>query len=145
MAFDVGSVRIGVARSDASGMLAVPLPAVAAGAADAVTAVLEEWAPIEVYVGLPRLLSGAEGSSAEVAREWAVDLAERTTVPVRLTDERLTTVQAQRGLREAGRTARQSRDVIDSASAVVFLQDALDFEARTGRPAGEPVTGGDRA
>lgn len=145
MAFDVGSVRIGVARSDASGMLAVPLPAVAAGAREAVDDVLEEWTPVEVYVGLPRLLSGAEGASAQTAREWAVDLAERTAVPVRLTDERLTTVQAQRGLHEAGRTTKQSRDLIDSASAVVFLQDALDFEARTGEPAGEPVTGGDRA
>lgn len=145
MAFDVGSVRIGVARSDPGGILAVPLAAIPAGSIGGVDQVLDEWQPIEVYVGLPRLLSGSEGASAGMARQWAAVLAERTTIPIRLTDERLTTVQAQRGLHEAGRSTKQSREHVDSASAVVFLQDALDFEARTGQSAGELVTGGDGA
>jgi putative Holliday junction resolvase len=143
VACDVGSVRIGVARSDASGTLAVPLDAVAA-AGDSVAAVLElmlEWEAIEAYVGLPLHLSGQEGASATAAREWAVRLAERTGAPVRLIDERLSTVQAQRGLHASGRSTRQSRSRIDSASAVIVLQAALDTEQRTGEPAGETVDG----
>ena len=99
-------------------------------------AVLDEWEAIEVYVGLPLHLSGPEGAASASARAWAGVLAERTGVPVRLIDERLSTVQAQRGLHASGRSTRQSRSVIDSASAVIVLQSALDQEQRTGpRPA----------
>jgi putative Holliday junction resolvase len=141
VACDVGSVRVGLARSDASGVLAVPLPAVPAGdgAIDAVAAVLHEWEATAVYVGLPLRLAGDEGPAAVAARTWATRLAERAAVPVRLIDERLSTVQAQRGLHAAGRSTRTSRDVIDSASAVTVLQSVLDREQRTGEPAGELV------
>jgi putative Holliday junction resolvase len=147
LALDVGTVRIGVARSDASGVLAVPLDAVPAGdhAIDAVLAVLTEWEAIEVYVGLPLHMSGDEGASALMARDWARTLAERVAVPVRLIDERLSTVQAQRALQAGGRSTRQSRSVIDSASAVMVLQSVLDTEDRTGTVPGETVeTGEDR-
>lgn len=142
LAVDVGSVRIGLARSDASGLLAVPLEAVRAGdtSVEAVAAVVTEWEALEVYVGLPRHMDGREGDAAAKARAWAVQLSERVAVPVRLLDERLSTVQAQRALREAGRTTRQSRSVIDSASAVMVLQSALDAEAATGREPGDPIT-----
>ena len=145
LACDVGSVRIGVARSDASGMLAVPLEAVPAGdgAATAVGDLVTEWEAIEVFVGLPLHLSGVEGGSAEHARDWARNLAERIAVPVRLIDERLSTVQAQRALRAGGRSTRQSRSLIDSASAVMVLQSALDAETGTGAPPGEVVKGGE--
>jgi len=141
VACDVGTVRIGVARSDAQGMLAVPLDAIPAGdaALEAVHAVLQEWEAVEVYVGLPLHLSGQEGQSADMARRWAAALAERTDVPVRLIDERLSTVQAQRALRASGRSTRQSRSLIDSASAVMVLQAALDQEQGSGALAGEPV------
>ncbi len=141
VACDVGSVRIGVARSDATGTLAVPLDAVPASG-DSVAAVLDvmqEWEAIEAYVGLPLHLSGNEGPAASGARDWAARLAERTDVPVRLMDERLSTVQAQRGLHASGRSTRQSRSRIDSASAVIVLQAALDKEQGTGEPAGEAV------
>ena len=123
------------------GMLAVPLDAVRAGAGDidAICAVIEEWAAVDVYVGLPLHLSGTEGQAAAVARAWALALAERTEVPVRLIDERLSTVQAQRGLHASGRSTRQSRSVIDSASAVIVLQSVLDQEQRTEMPPGEVV------
>lgn len=141
LAIDVGSVRIGLARSDASGLLAVPMDAVRAGdtAIEEVAAAVAEWDALEVFVGLPRHLDGREGDAAAKARVWAAGLAERVAAPVRLLDERLSTVQAQRALREAGRTTRQSRSVIDSASAVMVLQSALDAEAATGRPPGEPI------
>lgn len=141
IAVDVGTARIGVARSDATGLLAVPLEAVAAGEASvsSVLEVVREWDAIEVIVGLPLHLSGREGSATQMARDWALVLAQRTDVPVRLLDERLSTVQAQRALRTSGRSTRQSRSLIDSASAVMVLQAALDHEASTDRPAGEPV------
>lgn len=134
LACDVGSVRIGLARSDPQGLLAVPLPAARADDPDGVLAVIAELEPIEVIVGLPISLDGSEGPAAERARAWAGALQARTEVPVRLSDERLTTVEAQRGLHAAGRTTRTSRSVIDSASAVILLQADLDAErAREGR------------
>jgi putative holliday junction resolvase len=144
VALDVGSVRIGVARSDATGTLAVPLDAVPAGdaAVGTVCDVLAEWEAIEVIVGLPLQLNGAEGPAAATARRWAEALAERSPVPVRLIDERLSTVQAQRGLHASGRSTRQSRSVIDSASAVIVLQSALEQEQGSGRPAGQRVEPG---
>jgi putative holliday junction resolvase len=147
IACDVGSVRIGVARSDALGMLAVPLDAVPAGpdALVAVCAVVDEWEATEIYVGLPLHMNGQEGAASASAREWALALAERTAVPVRLIDERLSTVQAQRALHAGGRSTRQSRSVIDSASAVMVLQSVLDAEQRSGSAPGElvPVAAGE--
>lgn len=141
LACDVGSVRIGLARSDATGIMAVPLDAVPAGAEaiSAVVGTIEEWEAVDVYVGLPLHLSGEEGSAAGLAREWAGALAERTAVPVRLIDERLSTVQAQKALQAGGRSTRQSRSVIDSASAVIVLQSVLDQEQRSGLVPGELV------
>ena len=134
LACDVGSVRIGLARSDPQGLLAVPLPAARADDPDGVLAVIAEFEPIEVIVGLPISLDGSEGPAAERARAWAGALQARTEVPVRLCDERLTTIEALRGLHAAGRTTRTSRSVIDSASAVILLQADLDAErAREGR------------
>lgn len=119
----------------------MPLDAVPAGdgAIEAVRATIGEYNAIEVVVGLPLHLSGHEGPSAELARQWAGGLATVVSVPVRLVDERLSTVEAQRGLRAGGRSSRESRALIDSASAVIVLQAALESEARSGMPAGEPV------
>lgn len=145
LALDIGTVRIGVARSDALGMLAVPLDAIPAGDGSwvAVSDLVEEWQAVAVFVGLPLHLSGAEGASSTMAREWAAGLAERIDVPVRLIDERLSTVQAQRALQAGGRSTRQSKSLIDSASAVMVLQSVLEAEARSGEAPGEPVEGGD--
>ena len=130
MACDVGSVRIGIARSDPHGLLAVPLDAVKAGdiAMKDVALLVAEYEAIEIIVGLPLSMDGTEGKAAGLARTWASDLASTVTIPIRLVDERLTTVQAQRGLHAAGRTIRSSRAVIDSASAVVLLQSDLDAQ-----------------
>ncbi len=130
MACDVGSVRIGIARSDPHGLLAVPLDAVKAGdiAMKDVALLAAEYEAIEIIVGLPLSMDGTEGKAAGLARSWASDLARQINIPIRLVDERLTTVQAQRGLHAAGRTVRNSRAVIDSASAVVLLQSDLDAQ-----------------
>lgn len=137
VSFDPGSVRIGVAVSDIDGILASPRSALAVGDLAAVTAVVEEVEPVEIIVGLPIGLDGREGAAAQRARGFASDVARATSRPVRLVDERLSTVQAQRGLHDQGRSVRQSRDMIDSASAAVVLQHALDAERATGEPPGE--------
>lgn len=139
---DLGSVRIGVAASDPSGFLATPVETVQRGKGDLerISAIVAETEAVAVLVGLPRSLSGGEGPAAALAREWAVGLAERLApVPVRLVDERLSTVSAARDLRASGVSAKKGRSVVDQAAAVVFLQVALDTERATGTPPGEPV------
>jgi putative Holliday junction resolvase len=139
---DVGSVRIGVAVSDPDGLLATPVETVAAGQGDlARLAVLAaEYRIVEAVVGLPRSLSGAEGAAAAKARAFAERLVGKIQpIPVRLVDERLTTVTATRGLRESGVRGRKSRAVVDQAAAVVILQNALDSERGSGRLPGTLV------
>ena len=95
---------------------------------------------VEIVVGLPRLLSGAEGEAARLARAYALDLAAAVApVPVRLVDERLTTVDAHRRLRESGVAGRSQRDVVDQTAAVLILQSALDGERASGRAPGSRV------
>jgi len=146
---DVGTVRVGLALSDPSGLLATPLETVSrrGGVPGSdlarIAQVVTESDVFEVIVGLPRSLSGDEGASARAARAYAVAIARRVApVPVRLVDERLSTVSAQQHLREAGVKGRRHRPVVDQAAAVVILQAALDTERASGRPPGSPVEPG---
>ncbi|WP_324652105.1 Holliday junction resolvase RuvX [Georgenia sp. H159] len=140
---DVGAVRVGVARSDLDGLLATPVETVSGDRPVQLRRILEivrELEPVGVVVGLPRQLSGAEGQAAATAREYAQVLArECVPVPVRLVDERLTTVSAHQALHRSGRPGRRHRSVVDQVAAVMILQAALDQERRTGQPAGELV------
>ena len=140
---DVGSVRVGVAASDTTGLLATPVTVLRRDARggrdlDDLVAIVAAREAIEVVVGLPMHLRGNEGPAAAAARSYADTLATRVSpVPVRLVDERLSTVEAARNLRASGRDARASRGVVDAAAAAVLLQSALDSERNTGKPAGE--------
>jgi putative Holliday junction resolvase len=141
---DVGDVRIGVASSDPGGLIATPVETVPRGRGDLarLRALAAELGATEAVVGLPRSLSGGEGPAAAKARAFAVALAAALAgdgVAVRLCDERLSTVSAEAVLREQGRKGRRRRAVVDQAAAVVILQNALDTERGTGRPAGELV------
>jgi putative pre-16S rRNA nuclease len=132
---DVGSVRIGVARTDPSALLAFPVETVARGDGDLarIAELVAEHGAIEVVVGLPLSMSGKPGAAADIARQFAVELSPVVApVPVRLVDERLSTVSATRDLRAAGRTSRTSRAVVDQAAAVVIVQYAVDSERATG-------------
>lgn len=135
---DVGRARVGVARSDPDGMLAVPVETVARRGAsvERVVAIAAEYEAIEILVGLPVSLSGGETASTADAREFAQGLAEASDLPVRLVDERLSTVTAHDALRQSGRSQRNSRNIVDQIAAVVLLQQALDVERRSGYPAG---------
>jgi putative Holliday junction resolvase len=139
---DVGDARIGVARCDPSGLIATPVETVRRGDGDLLRlrALVEEVAAVEVVVGLPRSLSGGEGPAAAKVREFAGALAGSIApVPVRLFDERLTTVTAESVLRERGKKGQKRRAVVDQAAAVVILQTALDTERSTSRAPGEVV------
>ena len=140
LALDWGKARIGVAASDPEGILAHPVETVPAGpgALARIAALVAEYVPIEVVLGLPRNLAGAEGPAAIAVREVAAELAAGLgDVPIRLVDERLTTVTAARRLSSAGRRARRQRQVIDQAAAVALLEQSLQHERTTGRPPGE--------
>ena len=142
LGIDPGDARIGVARSDPSGFLATPVETVRRGKGDLarIAAILAEEEAVEVVVGLPRSLSGREGPAAAKVRQFAVALARRVApVPVRLIDERMTTVSAEAMLRDRGRKGGARRAVVDQAAAVLILQQALDTERATGSAPGEIV------
>jgi putative Holliday junction resolvase len=144
---DVGDVRIGVARSDPSGLIATPVETVRRGPGDLarLRALVEEESAVEVVVGLPRSLSGGEGPAAVKVRAFAAEVAAMVApVPVRLCDERLSTVSAEATLRERGKKGSKRRAVVDQAAAVVILQNALETERRTGSAPGELVDPGPR-
>jgi putative Holliday junction resolvase len=129
---DVGTVRVGVARSDPGGTLATPVatlrrdPAGDADLAQLAGLVLEHGV-VGVVVGLPVTLAGREGASAAMARDYAQRLSGMIDpVPVELVDERLTTVTAERRLAQRGVRARARRAVVDQAAAVEILQHWLD-------------------
>jgi len=142
LAVDVGSVRLGVAHCDRDARLASPLRMVPRGHGDvaAIAALAEADEAIEVVVGLPVGLSGTEGRAAGDARTFAAALARQVApLPVRLVDERFTTVLAHNALRQAGADSRRRRPKVDSAAAALLLQGALDAERATGSPPGELV------
>jgi len=142
---DVGSVRIGVARSDPDGVLASPLQTVRRGTGDLaeLARIAADSDAVEVVVGLAVGLRGSEGTAARDGRAFASALAQRLApVPVRLVDERFTTVVAHAALRQGGLDSRARRTSVDKAAAAVVLQGALDSERATGQPAGQLVDAG---
>jgi putative holliday junction resolvase len=138
---DVGTVRIGVARSDPDGILATPVATVARAAStepdqlpsdmSEISGIVKELEAVEVIVGIPVSLSGSEQRAAALTREYAERLATvLEPVPVRFADERMSTVVATRRLRERGVRGRRQRAVVDQAAAVEILQSWLDTQRR---------------
>lgn len=141
LGIDVGRARVGVARSDPDGMLAVPVETVPRDERSLarIAELAAEYEPLEIVVGLPVNMQGADTPSTVDAREFAAALQARSGVPVRLVDERLSTVSAHAALRSSGRSQKNSRSIVDQVAAVVLLQQAIDTEKSTGNPAGAPV------
>ncbi|PXY19214.1 Holliday junction resolvase RuvX [Prauserella muralis] len=144
LAVDVGSVRVGVALSDPAPLLASPLVTLSRDAEgdsdlDDLARLVTENEVVEVIVGLPRTLADRHGRAAAIAVEYADRLAARLDpVPVRLADERLTTVSASRMLSQRGVKGRKQRAVVDQAAAVEILQGWLDARgAAIARGAGQ--------
>jgi putative Holliday junction resolvase len=133
IAFDHGDVRIGVAVSDPDSILSSPLTTLKAtdkNLSSQISQIITEIEPVIIYVGRPALLSGSDGSATDKALEFAALLATITQVPVEMIDERMSTISAARNLREAGRSAKESKDAIDMAAAVAILEFAIDIEKR---------------
>jgi putative Holliday junction resolvase len=148
---DVGTVRVGLAACDPDGILATPVRTLQRDSrrnsdiAVLVRTVLDRGA-VEVIVGLPRTLQGKERASAEMARNYAELLVQAlgrmgVDVPVRLVDERLSTVSAHSALHAAGVGSREHRKIIDQVAAAGILQHALDMERSLGTPVGNLVPG----
>jgi len=143
---DVGSVRVGVALSDPAPVLASPLVTLARDAetdndVEQLAGLVREHEVVEVIVGLPRTLADRHGAAAEAAVDYAGRLAQRIgDVPVRLADERLSTVSASRMLSQRGVKGRKQRAVVDQVAAVEILQAWLDarmsYRARSSNHAG---------
>ncbi len=152
LGIDVGTVRIGVASSDRAAVLATPVETVTRETGfkdrdkadiDRLLTLIEEYEAVEVVVGLPRDLKGHGSRSVKHAKEIAFRLRRRLSaagrdVPVRMADERLTTVAATAALRASGVSEKAGRQIIDQAAAVEILQSWLDARsASLNRQAGQ--------
>jgi putative Holliday junction resolvase len=141
LGIDVGTVRVGVARSDASGLLATPVGTLdRESALSQIVQLASEYGAIEVAVGLPLALSGRTTASTEDAHSFAAELAQALAVPVRLVDERLSTVTASSLMRQGGKSSKKQRRSIDQAAAVIILQHLLDAERSQGSAPGTVIT-----
>ncbi len=146
---DVGTVRVGVAVCDRDGILATPLRTLERNAKKntdvrILAALAAELGVVEIFVGLPRTMKGEEHASARMASDYAKLLAGKlgesgSEVPVRLVDERLSTVTAHRNLHEAGMSSRNHRKVVDQVAAAGILQHAIDMQKARGTEVGSRV------
>ncbi len=138
LAIDYGAVRIGIALSDPTGTLAKPLPFLTAKGdaklAKEVAALATKEGVVRILIGLPRHMNGELGEAAEKVKAFAAVLGQATTIPLKLVDERLSTIQASRQLHDSGKNTRKQRERIDSEAAAVFLQSYLDSEGTSTLP-----------
>ena len=133
IAFDYGSVRIGVAICDPDGILATPLPYLSTTHPkldEEIAALLLEYQPISIFIGYPRHLSGESGASVALVEEFKAKISLITKVPLIYIDERLSTVSAAKLIKESGKNIKESRELIDSMSAVAILEQGLRSEQR---------------
>ena len=146
LGIDHGEARIGLALSDELGMLAHPLETIVAGEGEnpetRIAEIARERHIETIVLGLPLRLDGTEGAAVEKVKAFAERLRSRIDprIAIELVDERLSTVEAERALRDAGKDPRRSRKVIDQAAACIILQDYLDQQRGDGNPV-EPDSG----
>ena len=141
LAVDVGKVRVGLAISDFHGILASPLQNIARQVEDTETirliqAAIADEEILEIYVGLPVSMSGGSTASTDDAVSIANALAATVSIPVRMIDERLTTVSASAALRSSGKNSKDGRKLIDQIAATMILEQALSIEKNTDRVPG---------
>ncbi|CAB4678189.1 MAG: Holliday junction resolvase RuvX [Actinobacteria bacterium] len=137
IAFDFGDVRIGVAITDSSGILASPLDFIANSAEKLrsnLVDLYQEYDPIYTAIGFPLHLSGSESAKSASVTQFALLISEITPNPIYLIDERMTTVSASRTLREAGLNSKSAKGEIDSMAASAILDSALNQERAQGAP-----------
>ena len=137
LAFDFGERRIGVAVGDAAVGIAHPLTTIDAADRrrrfDAIAALIAEWRPTQLVVGLPAHLDGAEHELSRLARKFAAQISGRFALPVQLVDERLTSAIAEASLAAASVAPRKRKARIDQIAAQEILQDSFDTAKRAAR------------
>jgi putative Holliday junction resolvase len=134
LGIDHGTKRVGLALSDETGTIAQPLQFLPAEPAaklfDGLKAIVAERNVEQIVVGIPRNMNGTYGPSAEKAREFVAALKQVLTVPIHTWDERLTTVQANRFLIDAGMRREKRKERVDQTAAAILLQSYLDHANR---------------
>jgi len=130
LALDIGEKRCGVAVSDATGKIAFPLCTLGTSEvlenSSAFQRILEDYEPSVLVCGLPLSLSGTENQQAGIIREKAERIAQQTKLPIEFVDERLSSGNARRILRESGYDARSMKGKVDQIAASLILQTYLD-------------------
>lgn len=130
MALDIGQVRCGIAISDPQERIASPLCVLPTNEVKANAAsfrrLCQDWEPELIVSGLPLSLSGQEGLQAQACKEVALQVGKNLKVPVEFSDERLSSSEAKRVLREEGLSEKQMRGKVDMIAASLFLQSWLD-------------------
>lgn len=144
LAVDVGTVRIGIAVCDfdciiASGLTTLTREQDLNKTVTSLIEIMSEIDPLEIYIGLPASLSGRFTESTKDSIAFAKLLASETEIPVRLIDERLTSVSANSQLRASGRNAKNSRHVVDQVAATIILEQALAIERSSGKLPGMSI------
>ena len=140
---DYGAARIGVSYSDANKIIAMPLMTITCEARSELTVakvvrLLTEHSDAnkydieEIVIGLPLMMSGKYGLQADEVKHFVQLLKTLVNIPVTLWDERLTTVQAERSMREGGMSRKRRSKVIDKVAAVIILQNYLDHKKISG-------------
>ena len=142
LAVDFGSARIGVAVSSIDGIICSPLDTVPNNdsAIARLSEVIQDQEPVAIYVGLPLNLQGEHTQSTENAIAFAKEIAERTDIPVRLVDERMSTRAAQSQMYASGKSSKSSRSLIDAAAATLILESAIAQERSSGGLVGRSVS-----
>ena len=133
IAFDYGDVRIGVAVCDPDGLVATPLEVISSKDPSLIANIrvlIEEYEPVKLYVGRPKMLSGTDSTAVDKANAFAEKLTNHFDIEITMIDERLSTVSAARSLREAGVDAKSAKSKIDSVAAVAILEQGLAIDKR---------------
>jgi putative holliday junction resolvase len=131
IAFDYGDARIGVAASDADSILVSPLTTLSTSSKTIfkeISMIFQDVDPVEIYVGKPTNLNGVDSIATSKAIDFVEELEKITQIPIKLIDERMSTVSASKSLRQAGIDAKSSKSIIDMAAAVAILEFAISIE-----------------
>lgn len=134
LALDIGDARIGIAVSDRTGTVAMPVKVLPAGevlsCARSFRQLLEDYEPDVLVCGRPKTLSGEDGPQAARVMQCAIEIGKRCSLPVSFVDERLSSTEAKRILRENGLSEKQMRGKVDMIAASLFLQSWLEAHQR---------------
>ncbi len=133
LAFDYGDVRIGVAVCDPDGVLSTPLTTLNSKdpkVLEHIAAIVDEYEPVKIYIGLPVHLSGSSSTSTVNAKEFGEKITARFDISVAYIDERLSTVSANKRLLESGMNSKQARASIDQSAAVEILEQGLRIDKK---------------